>query len=66
MESIDGATHCKWKKIFKGAAPFIDAHRKQLTQRMQLQTKGKGVNGQTVCIDVDSHLDSDSDISFVA
>ncbi|KAG1895708.1 uncharacterized protein F5891DRAFT_984012 [Suillus fuscotomentosus] len=39
MESIDGATHCEWKKIFKGAAPFINAHRKQLTQRMQLQAK---------------------------
>ncbi|KAG2037873.1 hypothetical protein BDR03DRAFT_1010462 [Suillus americanus] len=28
MESIDRATHHKWKKIFKGAAPFIDAHQK--------------------------------------
>ncbi|KAG1784493.1 uncharacterized protein HD556DRAFT_1451726 [Suillus plorans] len=28
MESIDGATRHKWKKIFKGAAPFTDAHRK--------------------------------------
>ncbi|KAG1797821.1 uncharacterized protein HD556DRAFT_1306413 [Suillus plorans] len=35
MESIDGATRRKWKKIFKGAAPFIDAHRKQPTRHTQ-------------------------------
>lgn len=66
MESIDGATRCKWKKIFKGAAPFIDAHWKRPTQRTQLQAKGKGVNGRTVCVDVDSHSDSGSDISLMA
>ncbi|KAG1838004.1 hypothetical protein F4604DRAFT_1941837 [Suillus subluteus] len=40
MESIDNATHRKWKKIFKGAAPFIDAHQKRPTWRAQVQAKG--------------------------
>jgi hypothetical protein len=66
MESIDSATRCKWKKIFKGASTFIDAHRKRPTRRAQAQAKGMGVNGRATCIDEDSHSDSGSDISLMA
>ncbi|KAG1844250.1 hypothetical protein C8R48DRAFT_678462 [Suillus tomentosus] len=62
MESLDKASRRKWKKIFKGAKAFIDAHKKWPSRRAQAQRNGMGTNGRAACIKGDSGMDSGSDI----
>ncbi|KAG1833245.1 hypothetical protein DFJ58DRAFT_736134 [Suillus subalutaceus] len=39
IESLEQASRRKWKKIFKGVRPFIDAHRKQPSRHAKAQRK---------------------------
>ncbi|KAG2030484.1 hypothetical protein BDR03DRAFT_987061 [Suillus americanus] len=65
MESLEKASRRKWKKIFKGAKVFIDAHRKRPSHHARAQRKGMGTNGCAACIEDDSGMDSGSDISLM-
>jgi hypothetical protein len=65
MESLNKASRRKWKKIFKGAKAFINAHRKRPSRHAQAQRNGMGTNGRAACIEDDSGTDSGSDISLM-
>jgi hypothetical protein len=60
MQSIEKASREKWKRIFKGARHFINAHRKRPSRRAKAQKKASGTNGHAACIEADLQMGSGS------